>query len=104
MSHEDCRRRICIVCVSKKQNVRPISKASALLIEEHYLTGLDFQNDERLPVVICSTCRQALCDRALAKKHHNLPPVYDYRDNDYCAVMFYFIGCFLIRLSVRLQK
>jgi hypothetical protein len=87
-SHEACREKVCLICVTKKKDVRPISPATHLLIDEHYLTGLNYETDLRLPVVICSNCRSALSSIAMAKKRHHLPPVFDYREL-YCLCYLY---------------
>jgi hypothetical protein len=61
------------------RDVRPISAFTKLLIDEHYLFGLNFENDPRLPVDDIS-CNCRLYDRLLGKKKHFLPYVYDYRN------------------------
>jgi hypothetical protein len=40
LTHEDCRALVCLICMNKKQNVRPISRPLQLLIDQLYLSGL----------------------------------------------------------------
>ena len=68
---------LCIICV-KKKSVRPISPAIQVLIETHYLAGLDPKKDDRLPTKICDKCRQHLTDMSNGKRSDGLE-LFDYK-------------------------
>ena len=76
LSHEDCRAKLCILCVKKKKDVGPISAAVRAKIVDH-IPGLDVNDDPRLPNGICTNDRKALQNAASSK--NVLPPKYDYR-------------------------
>ena len=76
LTHEECRAKLCILCVTKKSDVRPISAAVRAKIVEH-IPGLDFNDDPRLPNGICCNDRKALQNSASSK--NVLPPRFDYR-------------------------
>jgi hypothetical protein len=44
LTHEDCRMRVCLIGVSKRQTVRPISRPLQPLIDQLYLSGLGHTN------------------------------------------------------------
>ena len=67
-THEQCRQKICVLCVTKKPSVGPIRGKVCDQIRNH-IPGLDFKNDPRLPNGICSNCRQGLN----GIKGHKLP-------------------------------
>ena len=72
MTHDQCRQKICILCLEKKKSVGPISPKVRDLIKDH-IPGLEnFENDERLPNAICARCRQALTQSS--KRHLLLEP------------------------------
>ena len=49
MTHEQCRQKICILCLEKKKSIGPISLKVRDLIKNH-ISGLEnFENDQRLP-------------------------------------------------------
>ena len=77
LTHDQCRAKLCIVCVKKKDCVRPISEDVKLLIERHYRPGLDHINDDRLPTKICGLCRIRLRETASGKRVHKFE-VFDY--------------------------
>ena len=60
-THEDCRRRVCLICMCKSKVMCTITDAIYIGIQEHVVDGLD-RNDERLPVVLCGTCYMAVCE------------------------------------------
>ena len=75
MTHDQCRQKICLICIKKKACVRPINPATHALINSH-ISGLEnYSFDPRLPNGICASCRQALQN---PNKHHLLPEPQDY--------------------------
>ena len=75
MTHDQCRQKICILCLEKKKSIGPISLKVRDLIKDH-IPGLEnFENDERLPNAICARCRQALTQ---SSKRHLLPEPKEY--------------------------
>ena len=74
LTHDQCRLKVCVLCVKKKPSVRPISSKVRDLIQCH-IPGLNFENDTRLPNAICNNCRGALQD---SSKSHLLPEPQDY--------------------------
>ena len=75
LTHEECRVKLCILCVKKKPDVRPISAAVRAKVVE-LVPGLDY-DDPRLPNGICTNDRKALQKAASSK--NVLPPRFDYR-------------------------
>ena len=74
LTHDQCRLKICILCVDKKKGVGPISLKVRGFIKNH-IPGLNFENDPRLPNGICDKCRKNIQDPS---KSHLLPERYDY--------------------------
>ena len=74
LTHDDCRARVCKVCVKYKKCVRACTEKYEVLIAKHYRTGLDTKDDS-LPTGICGSCSQALNHRELGRPgKHKLPP------------------------------
>lgn len=75
-THEQCRQRVCLLCMSKTKTMRRITQASWNIIEENFIEGLD-KNDDRLPCALCSTCAKVVSEysRGIKSRHIN---VYDY--------------------------
>ena len=60
-THEECRHRVCILCMNKAKQPRPINDDAWQVIQQHFVEGLR-RDDNRLPVVLCMTCYTAICD------------------------------------------
>ena len=76
LNHEQCRAKLCILCVKKdqkKRKVGPISAAVRAKIVEHIPALVN--DDPRLPNGICTSCRVAFNPSS----RNVLPPIYDYR-------------------------
>lgn len=56
-SHEECRRKVCLLCMGKSKEVREITSSTWEIIEKYFIDGIN-KHDERLPNVICNTCRK----------------------------------------------
>ena len=82
LPHSKCRALLCIICVKKKKCVRPISEKVKLQIEVNYTTGLDFENDDRLPTQICGLCRFDLGEISSGRRVDKLQ-VFDYKRLNY---------------------
>ena len=54
-THEECCWRVCLLCMKKCKEMRPITEENWKIIEEFFVEGL---NSEQLPKVICGTCRK----------------------------------------------
>ena len=76
LNHEQCRAKLCIWCVTRKSDLRPISAAIRTKIVE-LIPGLDFNDDPRLPNRICTNDRKAIQNAASSR--NTLPPKFDYR-------------------------
>ena len=55
-SHDEARDVVCILCFKKSSTVRKLTEEHHQAIQEHFIDGLDFYFDHRLPRVICGTC------------------------------------------------
>lgn len=60
-SHYECRQKVCLLCMRKGSEMRQISTNTWMIIEEFVIDGLD-RNDERLPTVLCNSCRKVTSD------------------------------------------
>lgn len=55
-SHDESRDVVCVLCFRKVATVRNLSNDHKRIIEEHFIEGLNYDSDDRLPRVICDTC------------------------------------------------
>ena len=76
MSHEECRRVVCILCMNKAKEIRQITSRIHDLIKEYIFTGNEL-NDDRLSTATCSTCRLKLEQYAKQNFGSNIE-VFDY--------------------------
>lgn len=60
-THDECRNRVCILCLGKTKDMRRITDDYWTIIEEHVIQGLS-RYDDRLPTVLCTTCIRVLRD------------------------------------------
>ena len=74
LNHEDCRSKLCIICMEKKSCRPPSSAVRELIIIRH--PSLEF-DDPRLPNGICTNCRINL-----QRQQEALPPPFDYAKLD----------------------
>lgn len=58
-THYENLQAICLLCFNKEKDMRKISDANYDVIKEHVINGFD-SSDERLPKVLCCTCRLTL--------------------------------------------
>ena len=61
-SHADNLKKVCLLCFNKGKVMRNVSQHVKELIEEHLISGLNPEQDNRLPVVICNTCYTILLE------------------------------------------
>ena len=77
LTHDQCRRKVCIICMQKCKGVQIISPSVQILIDDHFLTGLSWRLDSRLPNVMCIDCRMKLVGKSQGK-NVEMPPFFDY--------------------------
>lgn len=58
-SHEECRKRVCLLCFKKSKDMRILSEKMWIIIEKFIVQGID-RNDDRLPCALCSTCSRVI--------------------------------------------
>lgn len=58
-SHAECREALCLLCMKKEKDLRPVTTSIQCSIEKFYVSGYELE-DERLPTAICMTCRNIL--------------------------------------------
>ena len=75
LNHENCRGKLCIICVEKKSCRNISSTIRGLIIARHPRLNFD---DPRIPNAICNNCRIGLQDRDQKTPGRNLPPPFDY--------------------------
>ena len=76
-SHEEFRKCVCLLCFRKGgKDLRPISDKDRGIIEEHFVKGLS-SIDNRLPNVICLTCKFTMQRTSQSDTSRTIPP-FDY--------------------------
>lgn len=55
-NHNDCRKCVCLICFKKVKGLQIINKVQSDIIEKHIISGISLL-DERLPIVLCVSCR-----------------------------------------------
>ena len=69
-THTDCRKLVCLLCFKKGKELRPINDLQRTKIETSVdLKGLGLE-DERLPTVLCTSCRLILNDDDSSRPIH----------------------------------
>src|SRR5438046_565875 len=75
-THEECRRIVCLLCMTKGKEMRLISDENHEQIKTYFIDGFN-PNDHRLPNVLCNTCRHTVNDYSKAIFTRRIDP-YDY--------------------------
>ena len=58
-SHEEARKVVCLICLHKSKDIRLINSNQKRIIQEHVFEEFN-EVDDRLPSVLCGTCRLTL--------------------------------------------
>ena len=75
-THHDCRKSVCLLCFKKRKGLQEISEKDREIIESFFVSGLN-PHDERLPTVLCITCR-SMVNKAVSGDVLVSFEVYDY--------------------------
>ena len=81
-THADYCLSVCFLCFCRSKDMRKINSKQWETIEKYLVSGLN-REDERLPKVLCSTCRLAVSEYARG--------IFDRDINSLLTILFYYI-------------